>query len=1136
LANNNQSLIQSAATPQQYEGIINNLQRQLQFRGAEIRILRNIVEGAISLADDEDEMELELAEGMGSDIGMLRAWNIQLRIRIKELEDAARIPRSPTKASRSPTRERSAPPSRETESLIVTPQTSLTPKSPSELTELERKVKEQELTISSLSETNAKLRLEVTELKTKAKSSTDMATSPASTSPTKISDADTEKLMESLRKQCETLKLDKETSALNHNKTISELSSQLESAAKKIMAVQARNAEMENEIERLAEERDYLERGVKTKDQAQVIEQMQTKIEMLSRHLEMSAQDNKMLLEENKNLKSKGQGSVGGGKSEVSVLSTREIAESNHRISQLEADKANLQKDLDTLKALVANSETSWKSERASLLKDIAALRESPPTQTPTLETNVKVLSMELEEMSRRCEKLSKDYDAIVAERVKLLKESDVFKLDKIELQERVKSLESKLQNLEQAAADKDIQLQLQRETVAAASNSNADELLKIRAERDTFKAQLASAEGKVLELHQSVSSLKSDIASQTKTSISSKDHMKLQAQNEQLQSELALTKTEAVDLVQTVTKLEAELEAIKAAETAVLNQQRAAALQDHDSMIPKELLEASDEQVRQTMGALESVKRELSATKTALETAQELTKSKTEAMQKLEQELQTLRLAQADIGSVLLLKGRDAASSDMIHILQRRNEELAAQIMDKQTQIDNLNQSLETQKKRALEGAEAVQQLDELKGEVRGLKDQLRREKDTSSVKARNLYRETERVQLQHHSLLKDVEAIKKCIWDSRNEYVSSAWVQEMLHLFRAGGRMEDVEVLQWVKWMIAFTVKQQKDLEEAHMILDVQHEKLEDAMVRASMSIDVSRPMATPSNLGSLSELRSPLALLQSQRATQDWVGGVEVGTQTDAMLSFARMSTIKASAAAASSRSPSLRGSNSVRRSRSSSIASSVASMPDLGGGGHFEVEQQQHHQHQHQHHQTEGLAKIDEQPNSIHNSSMEAEAGPSPAESKLQAALSALMGRYVSLQQTTSTLQSQLDHQLRTNSEIKKLIVGASLSGIGPSPSRSGSGLFGGGGNSGAGSGKASSNGAPDNLLEKYNDALVEIGALRTEVDRWRMRCEEVEEVVENIVLKASGQSEEEEDEGEREEAGGHVGDASEMVQT
>ncbi|KAJ3416380.1 hypothetical protein HDV05_001948 [Chytridiales sp. JEL 0842] len=1018
------SFIQHITTPQQFEAIVNDLQRQLQFRGAEIRILRKIVEGASSLADADDEMDVELSEGMAYDVEMLRAWNMQLRHRIRQLEESSGCPKSPTKSELAQSRSRSQSPMKRshtigTQSMDVTSlQSATTPKSPLDLSATEKRLKENDLTIQSLSDENAKMRLELADLKAK---------SEKPSSPTK---AIAEAAIEQMKIKYDALLAEKDKEALNHSKAIADLSSQFEQVSKKMITVQTRNAEMENEIDRLVEERSTLEKAVKLRGTDELLK---TKFELMSRHLESATKDNMAMLEENKKLKKRIEAMGGGGSS----------LKASFEDSKWEVEKQALEKQLESVKQSLVAKEDAWAKERVSLAKEVATLKSKPTS----LEADIKRLTESLRLSEEHCKTLEEGLEKSASERMKLLKELEATQLENNGLVGKMDVLEGKLKSLELAMQDKN-------------TNTKVEDSAGLRAEREALRLELDMSQSKILLLQKSVEMLESELKDVKAAEREAKHRLDVSARqaSESLESIAQLD-----DANKKLQEVQIELETVKA-ELHSTKLALAASAKAEVKTFTSATQDSDDK---------DPLKAELSELKTSL-------KFKSEQLESVEQELQKLRLAQADVGSVLLLKGRDAASSDMIHSLQRRCEELAGEILAQKSQMESLNASLEVQKKRALEGTQAIERVEELKAEISSLKDQIRREKEVWSLKERNFHKETERAHSEYHQLSTEMETIKKVIWDHRQDGV---WRNDV-QLIRPGSRMEDLRVLQWVKWMVSFTARQQKELEETHMVLDLQHEKLETAMVRASMSVDGSqRPFVNTGNFIAASDAGdySPHRLQGPM---------VEQGTQTDTMLSFARMGTIKASVA---SRSPSLRAvGGSGLRSRTSSMASSVASVNDLSQLDEPLMQQQKRAVDDN----PTAPQQVSHQTAPLHNAVSEeyqpqnATTHPTANEEKLQAALSALTGRYVTLQQTASTLQTQLEHQLKANAEIKKLIVGASLGGM---------------------MGKGRNGGKSDvqeNLLERYNDALVEIGALRTEVDRWRIRCEEVEEVVENIVLKAS----------------------------
>ncbi|ORY47874.1 hypothetical protein BCR33DRAFT_848559 [Rhizoclosmatium globosum] len=230
---------------------------------------------------------------------------------------------------------------------------------------------------------------------------------------------------------------------------------------------------------------------------------------------------------------------------------------------------------------------------------------------------------------------------------------------------------------------------------------------------------------------------------------------------------------------------------------------------------------------------------------------------------------------------------------------------------------------------------------------------------------------------------------------------------------------RVEDVDVAGWVRWMVDAHGKLAKDLEQTHELLDVQHEKIESVMSSAG----VSRRSGSPTG-GEGRRTRG----LPSEKALQM----SSLGTSSSSMNALINS------------------WSNSVGVAGYSSH-DNVSSQGSIVEGG-------------------EGVPDI----------VLPLPLGPDKKGSmdKMQATMKKLMSRNVSLQQRLHTIEAQLEHQIKGNSEIKKMLVDSTLGG------------------------------SKVPVLEQYNDALIEIGALRSEVEHWRARHDELEAVVEGVVLEKS----------------------------
>ncbi|KAJ3197239.1 hypothetical protein HDU67_003785, partial [Dinochytrium kinnereticum] len=358
-------------------------------------------------------------------------------------------------------------------------------------------------------------------------------------------------------------------------------------------------------------------------------------------------------------------------------------------------------------------------------------------------------------------------------------------------------------------------------------------------------------------------------------------------------------------------------------------------------------------------------------------------------------------------------------AMNELVSTLRLQCDELAKQAQMWKQEAETAKMSADSNKHLASIDDLTRAQIADLEVQLNLTSDRLKREKETWRMKEQTLYKEIERLHLEYMGMTKEVTATRKMILESR---VAAGGLPQNIV------KPEDVSVQDWVRNIVSAYKKQQTDLVEAHTILDLQHEKLEDAIARSSLSVESLAQFDPTGERG----------LVPRKMVDQE--------IQTDQLTSFIRMSTIKAALS---------RGNSTVQsgpRSRSSSNASSA------GARG-----------------RSAARSPNDGDP----GSPLPAEWATitSPEEEALRTSLSKVTSKYASLQQQHAAIASQLDHQLRANAEIKRLIVGSAMG-------RSVDGT----------------------LLERYNDAMLEVGALRTEMERWRSRCEEVEEVVEQVFMK------------------------------
>ncbi|KAJ3054761.1 hypothetical protein HK097_000932 [Rhizophlyctis rosea] len=423
-----------------------------------------------------------------------------------------------------------------------------------------------------------------------------------------------------------------------------------------------------------------------------------------------------------------------------------------------------------------------------------------------------------------------------------------------------------------------------------------------------------------------------------------------------------------------------------------------------------------------------------------------------------LKTELDRIRLAQAEIGSVLLNNSNPAAD-DLVRVLQRRCDELAADVQTYRQQA----------------------------GDARGMAEQAKlafHDRDVEQERVKELQRELEACSARFDR--------EQAIWRSKEQTLHAEVARlgkgaprvsdessELRKYIMALGGQSDTNVVTWAKWAVAEHERLREELREAHTIVDVQHQKI------LSGTPDPTAGTA------------SSTAIAAANTAEQE--------TQTDPMLAFARLSTIKANLVEG----PKRRSYGGMRSSSSrSSIAGgsrrgSINSVVSSPAGPSFPLSPAAQH-----------FPSDAQSASNLFTLQLEL--------STLRGQLAKLTSRYAELQQTQQTTQQHLDHQMRVNREMKKLIVGASV-GVSTTASSSIWGAVTGGG--------GSNSGQDGNVLEKYADAMERIGILQEEVERWRRRCEEVEEVVEAVVLQQAEQ--EEEDDGY--EVGTEAGSARASVE-
>ncbi|KAJ3101617.1 hypothetical protein HDU97_001230 [Phlyctochytrium planicorne] len=716
-----------------------------------------------------------------------------------------------------------------------------------------------------------------------------------------------------------------------------------------------------------------------------------------------------------------------------------------HRLRDLEANYKAACDRRDILQREVNNLKASKKSNPHS--------SEGLGRKVEVLTRNIEAASRENREMAQENRELKTRIEAWEADPLpkKLQAELEAARATIQELGEGNSKLQSELGELKEGGASqwREERLRFQEELArlrdAVVSNGGNEGKLRVEVEELKGLLEAAGSEKENLradkvKLLRETESLKSERNNLVERSTELEKRLRLleRATNEEVEAWRKALKEENDGLKEEKIKLTRELELFKARHVELENKVKTLKKEVEDS--------PSEEEIAKLSVALESINAErqtLSVSLVATQTSLETVTKELEAVKAERDALADGVHEKTPISENDLMLER-TAMMELVATLRLQCDELAKQAHSSKVEAVTAKEALDTVKRtHSTVDDNVLGQVSDLETQLELTSERLKRDKDTWKAKEQNLYKEIERLHLDYMDVTNEVNAARKMILESR--MAPGGLSQHIV-------KVEDVSVEDWVRNIIVAYKKQQNDLVEAHTILDLQHEKLEDAIIRSSISAESLAAFNAGSRSGAVTK--------------------VDQQVQTDPTGGLSRMNSVMAALNKADSL---VLSGTATPRSRASSIASShgqgpIQTVPPGSEGPPLpptlEVSQAQ----------TSESAQTSTQ-----------------GEEMYRTALSKLTAKYATLQQQHAAVASQLEHQLRSNSEIKRLLVGATV----------GAAL--GGSQPGSRKGSEANLGEP-NLLEKYNDALLEIGGLRTELEKWRLRCEEVEEVVEQVFLK------------------------------
>ncbi|KAI9005964.1 hypothetical protein BC832DRAFT_460685 [Gaertneriomyces semiglobifer] len=225
-----------------------------------------------------------------------------------------------------------------------------------------------------------------------------------------------------------------------------------------------------------------------------------------------------------------------------------------------------------------------------------------------------------------------------------------------------------------------------------------------------------------------------------------------------------------------------------------------------------------------------------------------------------LRKETERLQLSQADIGALLLRTGSTPSTQEIISTLQRRCDELAAQVQKLEAQRDNDVCELDRYKSLVLEYDRDRRRISEIQGELHSVRQSIERE--------RELWRGKEEV--SKGELARSRESA-----ETLDNQLRASYNIAIAALGEDGGGSGTLE--QVIQRLGTALRASRASLEEAHTIIDLQHEKIEALMVADAGSASMSTTFDEHTRRG-------------------DSIS-VSIETQTDPMLSFVSLETVKA-----------------------------------------------------------------------------------------------------------------------------------------------------------------------------------------------------------------------------------------------
>ncbi|KAI8818681.1 uncharacterized protein EV422DRAFT_507865 [Fimicolochytrium jonesii] len=253
--------------------------------------------------------------------------------------------------------------------------------------------------------------------------------------------------------------------------------------------------------------------------------------------------------------------------------------------------------------------------------------------------------------------------------------------------------------------------------------------------------------------------------------------------------------------------------------------------------------------------------------------------------------ELKRLHLSQADVGTLLLRTGSSPTFAESLATYQRRCDELATLVQSLQVERDQMKAEVERLKTAAWESERTEARSAEMSGELSSLRESIEREREMWKGREEMMKKEVNAARSDNSVCVQLLDTLWALLRDevgSSGDDSSSIPHTPTTHRPAHSTKAWRDGALEKAVNNLFEKVKDLKlALAEAHVVMDKQHDKIEQLLSEG----------ATPPASNSHPPLDRRQSSLQQNASAEREVSRQDVGTQTHPMLAFARLETVKA-----------------------------------------------------------------------------------------------------------------------------------------------------------------------------------------------------------------------------------------------